>query len=100
VAKGDVDLNIVFESPVTGNACHVVSECFSRGGTSYVYVNDLDMGMVHSLPVEEVIEAQEHGKVHRNVEQSDWWFSWIQDALDKPQVFSLYEKLEEEGFFD
>lgn len=74
----------IFESPRTGNACHVISFPRSDG---LVVVNDLDMGTLYPIDPKK-IKRQE--KI-RDVEPEDFQFSWVIDCYNE----ELYELVAE-----
>ena len=72
----------VFESPVTGNACHVVSYPDDQGK---VLINDLDMGEVYRLSTKLLSRCK--------VEAEDFQFSWVIDAYDEDLYNEVMETL-------
>ena len=75
----------VFESPVTGNACHVITFPNDDG---HVLVNDLDMGETYKLTLSDVAESQ--CKRFRPVEVEDFQFSWVVDIYDEDLYNALF----------
>ena len=60
----------VVQSPLTNNACHMISWPDEAG---LVYINDLDMGEVHQVAFSDLVNAP----MYREVEGDDFGFSWV-----------------------